>query len=115
LIKYEKYCISFCRTGLPVFGMGKDLIGSFPQLKSIYDTASDIVGFDVFEKCCSGSEEELAQTIVSQPAIMATSIVAYDAAVLSGIDISASQGILLVNMLLWWLRVFFLLRTASRL
>jgi len=82
----------FAGQGSQYVGMGKDLIGSFPQLKSIYDTASDIVGFDVFEKCCSGSEEELAQTIVSQPAIMATSIVAYDAAVLSGIDCSAVAG-----------------------
>ena len=82
----------FAGQGPQYVGMGKDLIGSFPQLKSIYDTASDIVGFDVFEKCCSGSEEELAQTIVSQPAIMATSIVAYDAAVLSGINCSAVAG-----------------------
>lgn len=82
----------FSGQGSQYVGMGMELVEKFPQLKSIYDTASEIVGFDIADKCRNGTEEELAQTIVSQPAIMATSIVAYNAAVMSGINCSAAAG-----------------------
>ena len=82
----------FSGQGSQYVGMGREIVESFPQLKSIYDAASEIIGFDLAEKCWNGTEEELSQTIVSQPAIMATSLVAYDAAVLSDITCSAAAG-----------------------
>ncbi len=82
----------FSGQGSQYAGMGKELVERFPQLKSIYDIASEILGFELAKKCWEGSDEELAQTIISQPAIMATSLVAYDAAVLSNITCTAVAG-----------------------
>lgn len=88
----NKNVFLFSGQGSQYAGMGKELVERFPQLKSIYDMASEIIGFDLAKKCWEGTDEELAQTIVAQPAIMATSLVAYDAAVLSDINCTAVAG-----------------------
>ncbi|MDN5378177.1 MAG: [acyl-carrier-protein] S-malonyltransferase [Clostridiales bacterium] len=73
-------------------GMGKDLIESFPHLSRIFNTASDILGFNLKEKCFEGSAEELSKTIIAQPAIMATSIAAFEAAIIKGLSPVAVAG-----------------------
>ncbi len=73
-------------------GMGRDLIESFPHLSKIFNVASDILGFDLKEKCFEGTPEELSKTIIAQPAIMATSLAAFEAAVIKGLLPSAVAG-----------------------
>ena len=73
-------------------GMGKELIETYPQLSYIYDDASKILGYDLMKYCFVGTEEELAQTIIAQPAIMVTSLIAYEAAKINGIEATAVAG-----------------------
>lgn len=73
-------------------GMGKELVDAFPQLGDIYKTASEILNFDLKKVCFNGTDKELSETIVSQPAIMATSLIMYEAAKLQGISASAAAG-----------------------
>ena len=54
--------------------MGKELLEANPEFGFIYETASDILGFDLKKVTFESSEEELAQTKYSQPAIMAMSL-----------------------------------------
>ena len=73
-------------------GMGRSFTEGFPELSAIFDEASEILGFDLYDKCVNASEEELAKTSVSQPAIMAVSLCAAEALRLRGITAEAVAG-----------------------
>lgn len=49
--------------------MAKDLYEQFDEVRSLYQTANDILGFDLTQVCFEGPEEKLKQTRVTQPAI----------------------------------------------
>ncbi len=55
-------------------GMGKDLYQANNQIKSLIDQADQILGFELSKIMFEGSEEELKQTKVTQPAIFLHSI-----------------------------------------
>jgi [acyl-carrier-protein] S-malonyltransferase len=56
-------------------GMGKDLYEQNPKAKEIFENANDILGFRLTDIMFSGTEEELKQTKVTQPAIFLHSVV----------------------------------------
>lgn len=60
--------------GAQYVGMGKELANEFPQAKELYDTANQILGYDIKKLCFEGPSEQLVQTKNSQPAILATSV-----------------------------------------
>jgi len=49
--------------------MGKELYEQSDLARSIFDQANDILGFDITKVMFEGTEEELKQTAVTQPAI----------------------------------------------
>jgi [acyl-carrier-protein] S-malonyltransferase len=55
-------------------GMAKDLYENFPLAKSIVDEADQILGFSLSKIMFEGSDEELKQTKVTQPAIYLHSV-----------------------------------------
>lgn len=71
--------------------MGKELCEKYPEI-DVYARASEIVGFDLAKKINESSEEELAKTVYSQPAIMATSLAALEAMKINGAQFSAVAG-----------------------
>lgn len=60
-------------------GMGKDLFDSFPAAREAFGEADEALGFPISEICFSGSEEDLALTTNTQPAILTTSVAAFRA------------------------------------
>jgi [acyl-carrier-protein] S-malonyltransferase len=50
-------------------GMGKDLFEGSAIAKELFHKANEIVGFDITKIMFEGTEEELKQTKVTQPAI----------------------------------------------
>ena len=58
-------------------GMGKNLFDNHPEAKKLFEDANRILGFDIAKIMFNGSEEDLKQTKVTQPAIFIHSIVAY--------------------------------------
>lgn len=56
-------------------GMGKDLYDSSEQAKAMFDQANDILGFDLSKVMFEGTEDELKETNVTQPAIFLHSVV----------------------------------------
>jgi len=56
-------------------GMGKDLYESNPTAKALFEKANDILGFRITDIMFNGTDEELKQTKVTQPAIFLHSVV----------------------------------------
>lgn len=56
-------------------GMGLDLYQSSDSAKAFFDQANDILGFDITKIMFEGTDEELKQTNVTQPAIFIHSVV----------------------------------------
>src|SRR5579883_170302 len=66
--------------GSQAVGMGRDLYDRYPAARQIFDEADDALGFRLSRLCFEGPEEELRQTINTQPAIVTTSIACFAAA-----------------------------------
>lgn len=56
-------------------GMGKDLYENSPTSQVLFDQANDILGFRITDTMFNGTEEDLRQTKVTQPAIYLHSVV----------------------------------------
>lgn len=56
-------------------GMGKDWYDSYPEARAMMLRANDILGFSLTDVMFEGTDEELRQTRVTQPAIFLHSIV----------------------------------------
>ena len=55
-------------------GMGKDLYERYPQARALFDEADSILGYALTRVMFEGSEEELKETKVTQPAIFVHSL-----------------------------------------
>lgn len=55
--------------GAQFIGMGKDLYDNSPLAREMFERANGILGFSITDLMFSGSEEDLKQTKVTQPAI----------------------------------------------
>jgi len=58
-------------------GMGKNLYDSNEIAKIIFENANDILGFRISDVMFSGSDEDLKQTNITQPAVFIHSIAAF--------------------------------------
>ncbi len=56
-------------------GMGKELYSSSAKAKELFDKADQILGFEITKIMFEGTEEELKQTKVTQPAIFLHSVI----------------------------------------
>ncbi len=66
--------------GSQYVGMGKELYDSRKDIKDIMDFANEILGFDILSIMFNGTDEELKQTRVTQPAIFIHSVAAVKSA-----------------------------------
>ncbi len=56
-------------------GMGKDLYENVPAAKELFEKANEILGFRITDIMFSGTDEELKQTFVTQPAVFLHSVI----------------------------------------
>jgi len=54
--------------------MGQALYDAFPEARTLYDTAGEILGYDLASLCFDGPQEKLDSTLISQPALFVTSL-----------------------------------------
>lgn len=58
-------------------GMGKNLYDSNPASKEMFEQANEILGFRISDIMFMGSDEDLKQTNVTQPAVFLHSVIAF--------------------------------------
>ena len=61
--------------GAQFVGMGQDLYDNGGLGKELFDSANEILGFNITEIMFSGTDEELKQTKVTQPAVFLHSVI----------------------------------------
>ncbi len=60
--------------GAQFVGMGKDLYDNNPEARELFEKANEILGFRITDLMFNGTEEDLKQTKVTQPAIFLHSV-----------------------------------------
>jgi [acyl-carrier-protein] S-malonyltransferase len=68
--------VAFCFPGQGSVeaGMGRDVVEAVPEAREVFDRASEACGLDLAELCFEAPLEELVETEVQQPALVATSL-----------------------------------------
>ena len=61
--------------GAQFVGMGKDLYENNPLAKELFDKANEILGYSITDIMFNGTDEELKQTKVTQPAVFLHSVI----------------------------------------
>lgn len=74
----SKVTYMFPGQGAQKVGMCEELAASTPAAAELFSKASEILGYDLLEKCTKGPKEELDSTVVSQPAIFVASMAAVE-------------------------------------
>ncbi len=61
--------------GAQFVGMGKDLYDNNPEARELFERANEILGFRITDLMFAGTDEDLRQTAVTQPAIFLHSVI----------------------------------------
>ena len=61
--------------GAQFVGLGKDLYDTNPLAKELFEKANDILGYRITDIMFAGTDEELKQTKVTQPAVFLHSVI----------------------------------------
>lgn len=61
--------------GAQYVGMGKDLYENYPIAREMFEEANQVLGFRITDIMFEGTEEELRQTKITQPAIFLHSVI----------------------------------------
>ncbi|MBO5448452.1 MAG: ACP S-malonyltransferase [Ruminococcus sp.] len=88
----SKNIFLFSGQGSQYVGMAKELCEKYPAAKAVFDKANEVLGYDIAKIAFDGPEEELNRTANSQPAIMACSLAAFEAAKAEGITFDGVAG-----------------------
>ena len=75
----KKIAFLFPGQGSQVVGMGKDIYENYKEAKSVYDIADETLGRGISKLCFDGPEDDLKQTVNTQPCIVTTSIAMMEA------------------------------------
>ncbi len=61
--------------GAQFVGMGKELYDNNPQAKELFEKANEVLGFRITDLMFEGTEDDLKQTKVTQPAVFLHSVI----------------------------------------
>ena len=70
-----KHAYVFPGQGAQAVGMGKDLYDNVPAAKELFEKANEILGFRITDIMFAGTDEQLKQTKVTQPAVFLHSVI----------------------------------------
>lgn len=71
---WTKVAFVFPGQGSQAVGMSKDLVDAYPVARETFEQADEILGFELSKLCFEGLEDELNDTINTQPALYVAGI-----------------------------------------
>ncbi len=75
-LDWSKTAFVFPGQGSQVVGMGRDLVEAFPAARETFEQADALLGFSLSNLCFNGPDEDLNDTINTQPALYVAGIAA---------------------------------------
>ena len=75
MFTYSMKTFVFPGQGAQFVGMGKDLYDNDPKARELFEKANEILGFRITDLMFEGTEEDLKQTRVTQPAVFLHSVI----------------------------------------
>ena len=78
------FAFVFPGQGSQSLGMQQDLAAAWDVVQSTYSEASEILGYDLWERVQGGPVEQLNRTVVTQPAMLAAGVAAWRAWLAAG-------------------------------
>jgi len=74
MVNWDTTALIFPGQASQEVGMGKDFAETYPVARETFEQADDLLGFSLSTMCWEGPEDDLNQTINTQPAVYVTSM-----------------------------------------